>query len=146
MMTNNLPVYALAPLEYRLGLDAACTWLATKPPLCLRCDQPVLLPEVEQRLDHTLLPPWSSGLWLEPQLTGWQFALTEFSAYLPSKAPLAVLLSLPFARCLPGNQCWPGVPLGKQRGGLKQFVRSLNECIVLNCTVCMACIVPRQSC
>ena len=116
-----VPVFELTPLEYRIALDAASVWLAHDPPLRLRCDQPALLPEIEQRLPLAGGPPWKSGLWLEPQQAGWQAALTEFSRCLPPGARLAVLLSLPPARRLPERCAWSGQALGEQKGGLDQF-------------------------
>lgn len=120
-------VSELAPLEYRIALDAACAWLAPHPPLRLRGEQPGLAAELEMRLAPSLQPPWRSALWIEPQRDGWQAALAELAAALPNQARLAVLLSLPLARRLPERRDWRGTALGEQAGGLARFLRALPE-------------------
>lgn len=125
-MKAALPVYQQAPLEYRLALDVACTWLAMCAPVCLRCDQPDLSAEAEQRLPLDTTPPWQGALWLEPQVPAWQAGLEEFSSNLASGARVAAILSLPPARRLPDRQAWQGTCLGEQRGGLKQFLKAFT--------------------
>ncbi len=117
----------LAPLEYRIALDAACAWLAPHPPLRLRGEQPSLAAELEMRLAHSLQPPWRSALWIEPQRDGWQSALAELAAALPSQARLAVLFSLPPARRLPERRDWRGGALGEQAGGFERFLQALPD-------------------
>jgi len=122
-----VPIYKLAPLEYRVALDVVSVWLAPHCPLRLCCEQPALLPEIGQRLSFTFLPPWKSGLWLEPQQRDWQETLGEFSKLLPRGARLAVLLSLPLARCLPERRSWSGHALGGKLNGLHNFCLALSK-------------------
>jgi hypothetical protein len=124
---TTVPVYELALMEYRLGLDAASVWLAPYPPLKLLCEQPALVREVKQRLLITAISPWSSGLWIEPQAVSWKVALAEFSRQLISTCRLAILLSLPSARRLPERRDWAGSPLGEQSGGIRKLMHILPE-------------------
>ncbi len=65
-MTGTRPVVALAPLEYRYGLDAAMSLLAAPDPLVaddasssqplVLCNVPALAHEVRQRLPHAMVP------------------------------------------------------------------------------------------
>lgn len=126
-MTSVAIVSELAPLEYRIALDAACTWLAARPPLLLRSEQRELDAEIELRLAPSPQPPWRSALWVEPQRDSWQRALTELSMSLPSRARLAVLLSLPPSRRLPERNKWLGESLGEQPGGLRRFVQAFAD-------------------
>lgn len=122
-----VPLYLLAPLEYRLALDAAGPWLAGHAPLRLLCQQPALEAECQQRLPFSPLPPWNGALWLEPQLDSWSATLPELAARLAPGARLALLLSLPPARYLPETRLWPGQPLGPQPGGLQSLLHSLHQ-------------------
>lgn len=126
-MKAAVPIYKLAPLEYRVALDVVSVWLVPHSPLLLCCEQPALLPEIGQRLSFTFQPPWQSGLWLEPQRSGWQETLVEFSKSLPAGARLAVLLSLPLARILPERRSWSGCALGEQLNGLPKFRFALTQ-------------------
>jgi hypothetical protein len=124
-MKPALTVAELAPLEYRIALDAACAWLATHFPQHVCCEQAELAAELDLRLSPSLQPPWLSALWLEPQQEGWQAGLPELSSALPAQAHLAVLLSLPPARRLPERRHWRSDALGEQPGGLKRFLQAL---------------------
>lgn len=124
-MIGTLPVYAQATLEYRLALDAASVWLARSIPVGLRCEQPALENECRQRLPVVQIPPWQSLLWLEPQDPSWRPALDGLAIHLLPGARLAVLLSLPSARRLPGFQAWGGDPLGVHLGGWKRLQQEL---------------------
>ena len=126
-MKAAVPIYKLAPLEYRVALDIASLWLAPHSPLRLCCEQPALLPEIGQRLSFTFQPPWQSGLWLEPQQRDWQETLVKFSKLLPARTKLAVLLSLPLARHLPERCSWSGHALGEQLNGLHIFRLALSQ-------------------
>ena len=126
-MIKSVPANELAPLEYRIALDASCTWLAFYLPIKLVCEQITLLQEVEQRIPMAVISPWSSGLWLEPQSVGWQHTLAEFSQQLASGSRLAILLSLPFARWLPERRNWSGTPLGERIGGLHKLLNKIPE-------------------
>lgn len=125
-MTRSPAIYDLPPLEYRVALDAASSWLGAHPPLKLCCAQPALLGEVEMRLSEAT-PPWKSGLWVEPQVVDWPSQLREFAELLPPAGRLAVLLSLPLAQRLPERKTWQGAGLGEQPGGLRRFRNALEE-------------------
>jgi hypothetical protein len=122
-----VPVYDLAPLEYRLGLDAASVWLARHSPVLLICEQPALRLECLQRLPVSHDHPGPGVLWLEPQRQTWRSVLTGLDARLASGAHLALLLSLPLARRLPECRIWDGNPLGQQPGGLQSLLHALHQ-------------------
>jgi hypothetical protein len=124
-MIGTLPVYAMASLEYRLAIDAASVWLARSIPVGLRCEQPALEHECRQRLPVVQIPPWQSLLWLEPQYSSWRPALDDLASHLLPGARLAVLLSLPAARHLPGFHAWGSDPLGVRFGGWKHLQQEL---------------------
>lgn len=126
-MIAAVPLYALAPLEYRLALDAAGLWLAGHLPLRLLCEQPALLPECRARLPFEDQPPWRGLLWLEPQQETWSATLPDLAAHLPTAARLALLLSLPPSRYLPESRSWPGAPLGPLPGGLQSLLSALHQ-------------------
>jgi hypothetical protein len=123
----SVAVYEQAPLEYRVAMDAACTWLGAYLPAGLRCDQPELKTEAEQRLRFEDAPPWQSGLWLEPQEQDWGAGLADFLGQLAPGARLAVVLSLPPARRLHERKDWRSPALGEKAGGMRRFLRGLAE-------------------
>ncbi len=86
-MIGTMPVYSLAPLEYRLALDAASVWLARSAPLLLRCDQPALQFECLQRLPAGHSPPWRGVLWLEPGHPTWVHRPGRFDCSAPAWCP-----------------------------------------------------------
>jgi hypothetical protein len=124
-MIGTLPVYTLAPLEYRLALDAAAVWLVGSTPVGLRCEQPALELECRSRLPANHPPPWAGVLWPEPQYPTWQPVLDGLAAQLLPEARLALVLSLPLARHLPGYHLWSGDPLGFHPGGLRRLLQAL---------------------
>jgi hypothetical protein len=126
-MIGSLPVYTLAPLEYRLALDAAAVWLVGSTPVGLRCEQPALELECRSRLPANHPPPWRGLLWLEPQYPTWQPALDGLAAHLLPGARLALLLSLPPARRLPGFRLWGDDPLGIHPCGLRRLRQALAD-------------------
>jgi hypothetical protein len=126
-MIGTLPVYSLEPLEYRLALDAASVWLAGSTPVGLRCEQPALDLERQQRLLLDRPPPWQGLLWLEPQYPTWPSALDGLAAHFLPGARLALLFSLPLARRLPDFPSWGGDPLGLHPGGLERIRQALVD-------------------
>jgi len=126
-MIGTIPVYSLAPLEYRLALDAASVWLARSAPLLLRCDQPALQFECLQRLSPGHSPPWRGVLWLEPGHLTWVTVLVDLTAQLQPGARLAVLLSLTPTRQLLEPCTWSGDLLGWRPGGLALLRQALKE-------------------
>ncbi len=126
-MKQDVALYKLAPLEYRVGLDAASTWLAQQPPLKLYCEQPALLGEAAQRLPAAEAGPSASGLWIEPQISSWQAVLEVLALELPPGGRLAVLLSRPLSRRLPERRDWQGTALGERPGGVRQLVHALHH-------------------
>ncbi|MGD8793444.1 MAG: hypothetical protein PVF47_12910, partial [Anaerolineae bacterium] len=120
-MIGTLPIWDLAPRDYRQALDAAMPWLASADRPLLRCHLPSLEAEACQRL-----PRWSAAgpvgavLWVEPWAGDWPADLTDLDAALEGDGPLIVVASRPLARLLP--QCRP---LGLQPGRLDPLRHAL---------------------
>jgi hypothetical protein len=114
-------------LEYRNALDVVCVWCLRDLHVKIICDQPALIGEINQRLTISSTPPWSSGLWVEPQSAYWLATLGEFSQQLIPGGRLAVISSLPPARRLPERRGWSGSSLGEQPGGHTRLLRALVD-------------------
>jgi hypothetical protein len=115
---------ALAPLEYRLALDAALTALGPRRVL-LRCGVPALHAEAAQRLPSPHPGCGAAGLWVEPLRETWWSDLAMFARLAPG-APLAIVASRPLARMLPERAGWPGRPLCAEPGGLDRVCEALE--------------------
>lgn len=127
-MTHSVPVYKSAPLEFRVALDIASSWLIGCREIRLVCEQPFLEEEAKQRLNFTTQAPWSGGLWIEPQQSSWkQSLLAEFTQQSSASYRLAIMLSLSTAHKLPECQDWAGTPLGEQSTGINRLVNELAE-------------------
>ena len=124
-MTGTRPVVALAPLEYRYGLDAAMSLLAPDDasafqPLVL-CNVPALADEVRQRLPHATAPgpllaapgrvarsteaargagAVRAALWIEPLAATWEADLKTLAGSVQPGGRLVVIASQPLALLL----------------------------------------------
>jgi hypothetical protein len=123
-MIATLPMRALAPLEYRLALDAALPALHALR-VSLRCGVPPLHAEALQRLPHCAAGDPEAGLLVEPLLGQWRADLAQLGR-LPPGAPLAIVASRPLARLLPERRGWPGTPLCTVPGGLRRLCDALT--------------------
>lgn len=119
---GTLPVYALAPLEYRYALDAAMSVMGNKDEILVRCGDSALLGEVRNRI-----PVWGesrpaeAGLWVEPQVDGWGEDLKA----LAECDSLVLVASRPLARLIPEG--WKAGGLGMRSGGTGKLVRALQD-------------------
>jgi hypothetical protein len=117
-----LPVYSLAPLEYRYALDAAMSIIGNKEEIIVRCGDPHLLTEVRNRI-----PVWQesgaaeAGLWVEPRIDGWQVDLET----LGECDSLVLVASRPMARLIPKG--WELRSLGMRPAGIEKLVRALDR-------------------
>lgn len=119
-------VYALAPLEYRVALDAAVVWCSSSAHGRVICQSEALYPEVTQRIDVNLPPPWGSMVWLEPQTEDWTGIIKTSIQGGKSISRLAAILSLPPARYLP-EKPESQSPLGYLRGGIHRLCKELEQ-------------------
>lgn len=124
-MIADLPVAALAPLDYRAALDAAMPLLA--PSAGVICNRPELVGEVRQRLPHWQRGPVAAALWVEPLTATWQADLALLTATLSRQARLVVVASRPLALLLPECRGWPQTGLGATCGGLRRLRAGLRR-------------------
>lgn len=126
-MIGSRPVYRLAPLEYRLALDAAASLLSTQGPPVLSCGCQPLAEEVRQRFPAApAARPARAALWVEPGLQGWRAELTAIVADLAPGGTLVVIASRPLARLLRERHSWGEAALGQQLGGLGRLGQELR--------------------
>lgn len=123
-MIGSIPMVELAPLDYRIALDAAAVALAETAPLIV-CELPRLRAEAAQRVAEG--GPVASALWVEPMLPTWQAELVRLSVALPMGAQMALVVSQPMARLLPERRGWGGQPLGTRLGGMAQLRGALRR-------------------
>ncbi len=121
------PVYQHSLLEFRVALDAASAWLFAESPTRLLGAPGSQREQTLPRLSYAENPPWRSGLWLDPQREDWETVLGSISHDLPSGGRLAVLLSLPLSRRLPGRSSQGDQPLGLERHGPEEFRAGLDK-------------------
>jgi hypothetical protein len=119
---GTLPVYSLAPLEYRYALDAAMSVIGNNDEILVRCAEPALLGELRNRI-----PVWQesgaadAGLWVEPQLDAWREDLKS----LAECDSLVLVVSRPLARLIPEG--WKAGSLGMRPGGVGRLIRALQN-------------------
>ncbi len=123
-----LPVYDLAPLEYRYALDVATAVLtsAASDSVLVYCNVPQLKREVQQRLTVSTTQHGRAALWLEPMVEDWRTQLDRISCQLLPGAPLALILSLPLARLLPERRTWVGHPVAMNPAAVWRLYRALK--------------------
>lgn len=122
-----LPVYDLAPLEYRFALDAAVSVIGYRDDILVQCGQSILLPEVRNRIPPLQVsPPAGAGLWIEPQVGSWKDDLEAFQKLEPP-ATLAIIASMPLARFMEEWKVRRGETkaLSIRIGGLSDLCRAL---------------------
>lgn len=125
MAAGLLPTYSLAPVEYRLALDAAASALGDGAVAWVcRCAE--LEGEVLQRFGDPDLTSSRAALLVEPGVAGWRSDLDSLGPRLEPGGRLAVLLSRPLARLLPERARWRGRPLGVALGGVYRLKGGLR--------------------